>query len=114
MTQQQMSTEIELMNDEQDSFLIADNAPPPAIIFNTSATTEIARFTEEGFYYKGEFIKDAGEVHRLLKIVLEGICHRQLCLELINELEDWIAYGDEADSADAHALVERARAELDT
>jgi hypothetical protein len=31
---------------------------------------EIARFTEEGFYYKGEFIDDAGEVHRLLKEVL--------------------------------------------
>jgi hypothetical protein len=33
-------------------------------------TTEIARFTEDGFYYKGEFIDDAGEVHRLLKEVL--------------------------------------------
>ena len=46
------------------------DAPPPSISFNTSATKEIARFTEEGFYYKGEFIDDAGEVHRLLKEVL--------------------------------------------
>lgn len=44
--------------------------PPASITFNTSATNEIARFTEEGFYYKGEFIEDAGEVYRLLKEVL--------------------------------------------
>ena len=40
------------------------------IVFNAPPTKEIARFTEEGFYYKGEFIDDAGEVHRLLKEVL--------------------------------------------
>ena len=40
------------------------------IVFNTGDTKEIARFTEEGFYYKGEFVDDAGEVHRLLKEVL--------------------------------------------
>ena len=45
-------------------------APPLSITLNTSATKEIARFTEDGFYYKGEFIDDAGEVHRLLKEVL--------------------------------------------
>jgi hypothetical protein len=45
-------------------------APPRSITLNTSATKEIARFTEDGFYYKGEFIDDAGEVHRLLKEVL--------------------------------------------
>jgi hypothetical protein len=43
---------------------------PNTITFNTTDTKEIARFTEEGFYYKGEFIDDAGEVHRLLKEVL--------------------------------------------
>ena len=112
MTQQQPSTEMEPMNAEQAALLVAGNTPRPAIIFNKPDRTEIARFTEEGFYYKGEFIEDAGEVHRLMKTVLEGICHRQLCLELIDELEDWIAYGDEIDIADAHALVDRARAEL--
>jgi hypothetical protein len=45
-------------------------APPRSITLNTSATKEIARFTEDGFYYKDEFIDDAGEVHRLLKEVL--------------------------------------------
>ena len=37
---------------------------------------------------------------------------RELCAELVDELEDWIAYGDEADCADAHAVVDRARAAL--
>ena len=37
-----------------------------------SLPEEIARFDSKGFYYKGEFIDDAGEVHRLLKQVLEG------------------------------------------
>ena len=43
---------------------------PNTITFNTADTKEIARFTEDGFYYKGEFIDDAGEVHRLLREVL--------------------------------------------
>ena len=37
-----------------------------------SLPEEIARFDRKGFYYKGEFIDDAGEVHRLLKQVLES------------------------------------------
>jgi hypothetical protein len=37
---------------------------------------------------------------------------RSLCAELVDEFEGWIAYGDEADCADAHAMVDRARAAL--
>ena len=37
---------------------------------------------------------------------------KSLCAELVNELEDWIGYGDEVDCADAHAVVDRARAAL--
>lgn len=37
---------------------------------------------------------------------------RTLCAELVNELEDWIAFGDEVDCADARAVVDRARAAL--
>jgi hypothetical protein len=37
---------------------------------------------------------------------------RALCEELVEELEVWIGYGDEADCADAHAVVDRARAVL--
>lgn len=39
---------------------------------------------------------------------------RALCAELVDEIEGWIAYGDEADCADAHAVVDRARAALAT
>ena len=34
---------------------------------------------------------------------------RDLCEELVEELEVWIGYGDEADCADAHVVVDRAR-----
>jgi hypothetical protein len=37
---------------------------------------------------------------------------RALCKELIEELEVWIVYGDEVEIADAHALIDRARAAL--
>jgi hypothetical protein len=37
---------------------------------------------------------------------------RALCAELVEELEVWIGYGDEADCADAHAVVDRAHAAL--
>jgi hypothetical protein len=38
--------------------------------------------------------------------------YRALCTELAEELEVWIGYGDEADCADAHAVVDRAHAAL--
>ena len=58
----------------QPEFWIERQPPCPAIVFNTSQSLpeEIARFDGKGFYYKGDFIDDAGEVHRLLKQVLEG------------------------------------------
>ena len=49
------------------------DAPPPSISFNTRDAGEIAKFTEEGFYYKGEFVDDAGEVHRLMKATLKDL-----------------------------------------
>ena len=68
MTQQDYS--IDAIAAPASSFLIGGELPPPSITFHTKDVDEIARFTEEGFYYKGEFIDDAGEVHRLLKEVL--------------------------------------------
>ena len=63
------STELEVASN--DGFKVGGNMPPANITFNIGKPLEeIARFTEEGFYYKGEFIDDAGEVHRLLKEVL--------------------------------------------
>ena len=111
MTEQDYSSKI--LDASTGNLLVGnDNAPPPSISFNTRADGEIARFTEEGFYYKGEFVDDAGEVHRLMKDVLNGICYKKLCRELVDELEDWIAFADEEDIIDAHALVDRARAAL--
>jgi hypothetical protein len=56
------------------------------IAFNTRDTKEIAKFTEEGFYYKGEFIDDAGLVYQKMHLVLNkmrdeswmGLCARLL------------------------------------
>jgi hypothetical protein len=41
------------------------------------ANREVARFTEQGFFYKEQFIEDAGEAHRLLLEVLNGIKSEQ-------------------------------------
>jgi hypothetical protein len=36
------------------------------IMLSALATEEVIRIDEEGFHYKGEFIADAGEAHRLM------------------------------------------------
>jgi hypothetical protein len=36
------------------------------ITLNSPPTEEILRLDKEGFHYKGEFIADAGEAHRLM------------------------------------------------
>lgn len=41
------------------------NAPRNIISFNNS-TEEVIRITSDGFHYRGQFIADAGEAHRLL------------------------------------------------
>ena len=38
--------------------------------------------------------------------------YKQLCAELVDELEGWVAYGDEIDIINAHVLIDRARAAL--
>lgn len=66
---------------------------PNSIILNTRDTKEIAKFTEDGFYYKGEFVDDAGEVHRLFKEVMYEMRHnkwKDLCKELVNDLAWWL------------------------
>jgi hypothetical protein len=37
---------------------------------------------------------------------------RALCAELVNELEEWVAFGDVGEIELAHALIDRARAAL--
>jgi hypothetical protein len=110
MTEQDYSTNV--IDVPTGNLLVGnDNAPPPSISFHMGpAPKEIARFTDEGFYYKGEFVDDAGEVHRLLKDVLNGICYKQLCIELLAALEDEASNWNLA--PEDHPLVERARAAL--
>jgi hypothetical protein len=50
--------------------------PPPEplanqIIFNAPPPEEVIRLDKEGFHYKGQFIADAGEAHRLMLVFLE-------------------------------------------
>jgi len=50
--------------------------PPPEpetnqITFNASPTEEVIRLNKEGFHYKGQFIADAGEAHRLMLAFLQ-------------------------------------------
>ena len=37
-----------------------------SITLNAAGTEEVIRIDKEGFYYKGQFIADAGEAHRLM------------------------------------------------
>jgi hypothetical protein len=47
-------------------------APPTGqIIFNAPLTEEVIRLDKEGFHYKGQFIADAGEAHRLMLAFLK-------------------------------------------
>ena len=79
------STELEVASN--DGFKVGGNMPPANITFNIGKPLEeIARFTEEGFYYKGEFIDDAGIVYQKMHLVLNkmrdeswmGLCARLL------------------------------------
>ena len=50
--------------------------PPPEpttsqITFNDLSTEEVIRLDKEGFHYKGQFIADAGEAHRLMLAFLK-------------------------------------------
>ena len=50
-----------------DSRLSVDDAGKSSISFHMSpASEEVIRIDAEGFHYRGQFIADAGEAHRLL------------------------------------------------
>ena len=42
-----------------------------SIDFYDSGTEEVIRLDRQGFYYRGEFIADAGEAHRLMLAFLK-------------------------------------------
>jgi len=91
-----------------------------SIIFNIKNTKEIAKFTENGFYYKGEFVDDAGKVYCLLKEVLYEMGHskwKDLCKELVDDLAWWLEgncmpsdYPDKEEAS--FQLLKRAEGEL--
>jgi len=45
---------------------MSDTATPRNMISFNNYTEEVIRITSEGFHYRGQFIADAGEAHRLL------------------------------------------------
>jgi len=65
------------------------------ITFNSPPTEEVLRLDKEGFHYRGQFIADAGEAHRLMVEFLkqntkpepQGSTDEDL-VELFNE-NDW-------------------------
>ena len=45
---------------------MTETTSPRGIIAFNNSTEEVIRITSEGFHYRGQFIADAGEAHRLL------------------------------------------------
>ena len=45
---------------------MTESSTPKNIISFNNSTEEVIRITSEGFHYRGQFIADAGEAHRLL------------------------------------------------
>ena len=65
------------------------------ITFNSPPTEEVLRLDKEGFHYRGQFIPDAGEAHRLMVEFLRQNTQPELqeptdeeLVELFNE-NDW-------------------------
>lgn len=94
MTEQQ-TNDLVFRTKGEETLRIDGNGPwpgteTPSIIFHVKDTKEIARFTEEGFYYKGEFIEDAGQVHEKMKLVLDEMQNQAwmtLCERLIQAVD---------------------------
>ena len=76
---------------------VVDNAlatPPPEpptgqIIFNAPPAEEVIRLDKEGFYYKGQFIADAGEAHRLMLAFLKRHAKVEPEPPTDQEIEEW-------------------------
>ena len=45
---------------------MTETTSPRGIVSFNNSTEEVIRITSEGFHYRGQFIADAGEAHRLL------------------------------------------------
>ena len=67
---------------------MTDPTSTNCITFNSPPTQEVLRLDKEGFHYKGEFIADAGEAHRLMVEFLKGNSARFLIERLLAALEN--------------------------
>jgi len=94
--------------------------PPPEpttsqITFNDSPTEEIIRLDKEGFHYKGQFIADAGEAHRLMLVFLKQHAKAKLEPPTDDELNAlWNCCGDHDEGGGHYGnIFQFARAVLD-
>ena len=94
--------------------------PPPEpptgqIIFNAPPPEEVIRLDKEGFYYKGQFITDAGEAYRLMLAFLKQHAKDEPEPPTDDELQalwhELFSYDDTVSSGDveviARAVLER-------
>lgn len=93
------------------------------ITFNSPPTEEVLRLDKEGFHYRGQFIADAGEAHRLMVEFLRQNTRREpqgptlddiseLCEEFEFHLDGNGEYNNDLESAEAlweicHAVLAR-------
>jgi hypothetical protein len=85
------------------------------IMLSALATEEVIRIDKEGFHYKGEFIADAGEAHRLMVEFLNQTTPqpapvapslKELALEALDRM-------DQFPTADDQYIIRRALEALD-
>jgi hypothetical protein len=83
---------------------VTDFIPPQSnnfIIFRDSPISEVIRIDDQGFYYRGELIEDAGMAHRLMITYLQR--HTSMHPEVVERLESQAeAKGAAADETDEH------------
>jgi len=95
------------------------------ITFNSPPTEEVLRLDKEGFHYRGQFIADAGEAHRLMveflrqntQPELQGPTEEDLCKTLHQAICDFPPTHPSACDLDAHQYeialeIRKARAVL--
>ena len=82
------------------------------IIFHASPTEEVIRLDKEGFHYKGQFIADAGEAHRLMLAFLKQHAKVELEPPTDEELQalwhELFSHDDTVSSGDVEVIARAA------
>jgi hypothetical protein len=98
------------------------------ITFDSPPTEEVLRLDKEGFHYKGEFIADAGEAHRLMVEFLKQNTATNQCdtkprhliqrltdaLEMVVEWEGWCEKNELDLLAEARAYLDQPEPQMPT